>query len=62
MNFEHFAAQPFGRDDLDRLTEEEERVLQVRRRYGVVKSCDLLNMSPSSLHRKQRSIRQKLDM
>ena len=60
MRFERFAAQPFGRDALDRLTEEEELVLTTRRRVGVVATCERLHMSPSALHRRQRSIMEKL--
>lgn len=60
MRFERFAAQPFGREDLDRLTEEEELVLTTRRRVGVVAACERLHMSPSALHRRQRSIVEKL--
>lgn len=61
MNFQRFAAQPFSRDDLDRLTEEEEQVLMMRRRgHSVVKVATTLHMSEASVHRRQASIRSKL--
>lgn len=62
MRFEEFAARPFAREDLNRLTAAEEDVLHTRRRHGVVKSCDLLNMSPSTLYRKEKSIIKKLSL
>ena len=62
MRFEEFAARPFGREDLDRLTAAEEDVLHTRRRHGVVQSCDMLKMSPSALYRKERSIMKKLSL
>lgn len=61
MNFKTFAARPFSRDDLDRLTEEEEQVLIMRRRgHSVIKVADALHMSEASVHRRQASIRSKL--
>lgn len=61
MRFEKFAAQPFTRDDLDRLTEEEEQVLRMRRRGKTVYQVgDALGLSEASIHRRQASIRQKL--
>lgn len=60
MRFEQFAARPWTRDDLDRLTEDEELVLVTRRRVGTVQACERLNMSQSALQRKQRSIMEKL--
>lgn len=61
MRFAAFAARPWSRDDLDRLTEEEEQVLVMRRRgKSVVQVADAMCMSPESVHRRQRSIQQKL--
>lgn len=61
MSFAKFAARPFTRDDLDRLTEEEEQVLIMRRRgKSVVQVAMQLNMSESSVHRRERSIQSKL--
>lgn len=61
MNFQHFAAQPWARDDLDRLTDEEEQVLLMRRRgRSVVAVAQALHMDESSVYRRQKSIRSKL--
>lgn len=61
MRFAQFAARPFTRDDLDRLTEEEEQVLVMRRRgKSVVQVAGILNMSEESVYRRERSIRSKL--
>ncbi len=62
MRFEQFAAQKFAREDLDRLTELEEDILHTRRRCGCVATCERLRISESQLHRKERSIRQKLSL
>lgn len=61
MRFARYAARPFTRDELDRLTEEEEQVLIMRRRgKSVVQVAYSLNMSESSVHRRERSIKSKL--
>ena len=61
MRFARYAARPFSRDELDVLTEEEEQVLVMRRRgKSVVQVADALNMSPESIYRREKSIRQKL--
>lgn len=61
MNFRDFAAHPFTRDELDRLTEEEEKVLVKRRRgASVVQTALDLHMSRASVHRRQKSIMNKL--
>lgn len=61
MNFTRYAARPFTRDDLDRLTEDEEKVLMMRRRgKSIVQVAMALSMSESSVHRRERSIQQKL--
>ena len=54
--FRRFAARRFTRDDLDRLTQEEERVLLGRRR----KSPMEMHMSVEAIHRRQRSIMDKM--
>lgn len=62
MRFQRFAARPFTRDDLDRLTEEEEQVLVMRRRgKSVVQVADALSMSVESVYRRERSILGKLN-
>ncbi len=61
MRFAQIASRPYSRDDLDRLTEEEEQVLIMRRRgKSVVQVADALNMSAESVYRRERSIRSKL--
>lgn len=61
MNFARIASRPFSRDDLDRLTEEEEQVLVMRRRgKSVVQVASAMNMSVESVYRRERSIRSKL--
>lgn len=61
MRFARFAARPFSRDELDILKEEEEQVLVMRRRgKSVVQVADALSMSPESIYRREKSIRQKL--
>ena len=62
MRFQRFAARPFTRDDMDRLTEEEEQVLMMRRRgKSVVQVADALSMSVESVYRRERSILSKLN-
>lgn len=58
--FERFAAQAFAREDLDRPTEDEERVLQTRRRCGLEATCQRLHRSRSAVCRAQQSIMEKL--
>lgn len=61
MRFARFAARAFSRDELDVLTEEEEQVLLMRRRgKSVVQVADAMSMSPESVYRREKSIRQKL--
>lgn len=61
MNFREYASKPFTRDDLDRLTEDEEQVLLKRRRgASVVQTALDLHMSRASVHRRENSIMQKL--
>ena len=61
MRFAQFAAMPWSRSDLDRLTEEEEQVLMLRRRgKSIQQVASAMNMSPESVHRRQRSALHKL--
>lgn len=61
VRFAQFASRPYTREDLDRLTEEEEQVLIMRRRgKSVVQVADALCMSAESVYRRERSIRSKL--
>lgn len=58
--FRRFAARRFTKDDLDRLTLEEERVLLGRRRKSPAEMAMQMHMSVESIHRRQRSILDKL--
>ena len=58
--FRRFAARRFTRDDLDRMTLEEERVLLVRRRKSPAEMAMEMHMSVESIHRRQRDILSKL--
>lgn len=58
--FRRFAARRFTRDDLDLLTQEEERVLLGRRRKSPAEMAMQMHMSVESIHRRQRSILDKL--
>lgn len=60
-DFQRFAAKNHSRADLDRLTEEEEQVLLLRRRNSPTSVAMQLNMSVETVHRRQRSIRAKLE-
>ena len=58
--FRRFAARRFTKDDLDRLTQEEERVLLGRRRKSPMEMAMEMHMSVESIHRRQRDILSKL--
>ena len=58
--FRRFAARRFTRDDLDRLTQEEERVLLGRRRKPPMEMAMEMHMSVEAIHRRQRSIMDKM--
>lgn len=58
--FRRFAARRFTKDDLDLLTQEEERVLLGRRRKSPAEMAMQMHMSVESIHRRQRSILEKL--
>ena len=58
--FRRFAARRFTKEDLDLLTQEEERVLLGRRRKSPAEMAMQMHMSVESIHRRQRSILDKL--
>lgn len=58
--FRRFAARRFTKDELDLLTQEEERVLLGRRRKSPAEMAMQMHMSVESIHRRQRSILEKL--
>ena len=58
--FRLFAARRFTKDDLDRLTQEEETVLLGRRRKSPAEMAMEMHMSVESIHRRQRDILSKL--
>ena len=58
--FRRFAARRFTKDELDLLTQEEERVLRGRRRQSPAEMAMKMHMSVESIHRRQRSILDKL--
>ena len=58
--FRRFAARRFTKDELDLLTQEEERVLLGRRRKSPAEMAMEMHMSVESIHRRQRSILDKL--
>lgn len=58
--FRRFAARRFTKDELDLLTQEEERVLLGRRRKSPAEMAMQMHMSVESIHRRQRSILDKL--
>ena len=57
--FRRFAARRFTKDELDLLTQEEERVLLGRRRKSPAEMAMQMHMSVESIHRRQRSILDK---
>ena len=58
--FRRFAARRFTKDDLDRLTQEEETVLLGQRRKSPAEMAMEMHMSVESIHRRQRDILSKL--
>lgn len=60
-DFQRFAAQRFTQDDFDLLTDEEVEVLKLRRKHSPQSVAQQLIMSVETVHRRQRSIRAKLD-
>ena len=58
--FRRFAARRFTKEEIDLLTLEEERVLLGRRRKSPAEMAMQMHMSVESIHRRQRSILDKL--
>lgn len=58
--FRKFAARKFGQEDLDLLTEEEEEILIGRRKASPQQMAYKMHMSVESIHRRQRSILNKI--
>lgn len=58
--FRKFAARRYTPDDLARLTDEEEQILLGRRRASPQEMAIKMHMSVESIHRRQRSIIDKL--
>ena len=58
--FRRFAARRFTKDELDLLTQEEERVLLGRRLKPPAEMAMQMHMSVESIHRRHRSILDKL--
>lgn len=58
--FRRFAAREHPREELDRLTEEEEQLLLGRRRHSPVAMAIKMHVSESTVHRMQRSILGKI--
>lgn len=58
--FRRFAARRFTKEELDLLTQEEESVLLGRRRKSPAEMAWEMHMSVESIHRRQRSILDKL--
>ena len=57
--FRRFEARRFTKDELDLLTQEEERVLLGRRRKSPAEMAMQMHMSVESIHRRRRSILDK---
>lgn len=58
--FRKFAARRFSPDDLALLTDEEEEVLLGRRKASPQQMALKMHMSVESIHRRQRSIMNKI--
>lgn len=58
--FQRFAARAHPREELDRLTEEEEQLLLGRRRHSPTSMAMRMHISESTVHRMQRSILDKI--
>jgi hypothetical protein len=58
--FRKFAARRYTPDDLARLTDEEEQILLGRCRASPQEMATKMHMSVESIHRRQRSIIDKL--
>lgn len=58
--FRRFAAKRYTPDDLALLTDEEEQILIGRRKASPQEMAVRMHMSVESIHRRERSIREKL--
>lgn len=58
--FQQFAAREHPREELDRLTEDEETLLIGRRRNSPIAMAMKLHVSEATVHRMQRSILNKI--
>lgn len=58
--FQRFAAREHPREELDRLTADEEKLLLGRRRNSPIAMAMKMHVSESTVHRMQRSIIDKI--
>lgn len=58
--FQKYAAQRWTQDDFDLLTDEEVRIVKMRRKQGPVEVAMQIPTSVETLYRRQNSIRNKL--
>lgn len=58
--FQKYAAQRWTQDDFDLLTDEEVRIVKMRRKQGPIDVAMQMPMSVETLYRRQNSIRNKL--
>ena len=58
--FRAYAARRYSPDDLAMLTDEEEEILMGRRKKSPQEMAIKMHMSVESIHRRERSIRNKL--
>lgn len=58
--FQRYAAQRWTQEDFDLLTDEEVRIVKMRRKQGPIDVAMQIPMSVETLYRRQNSIRSKL--
>lgn len=58
--FQRFAARRWSQDDFDLLTDEEGEILRMRRKHSPPSVALQMHMSVETVHRRERSIRNKL--
>lgn len=58
--FQRYAAQRWTQDDFDLLTDEEVRIVKMRRKQSPIDVAMQIPMSVETLYRRERSIRSKL--
>ena len=61
-DFQRFAARRYTQDDFDLLTDEEVDVLKLRRKHSPQSVALQLSIGVATVHRRQNSIRKKLDL